>query len=151
MIKNLRTSWVVRWWWIPLIPAFGSRSLSLKPTWATEWVQGQPALHREILSPKEPLPYKSPIQKQTVNILVIILVCSFMQMFSVKSHYMQTLILLTSWYVYLSLSLIIILFFCIWVFCLYVCLCTTCLGLTEARGGCSVPWNWSYRQLRAGI
>lgn len=34
------------------------------------------------------------------------------------------------------------LFWCIWVFCLYVCLGTTWCSAVKARG---VPWNWSYR------
>lgn len=38
---------------------------------------------------------------------------------------------------------------CKWVFCLHVCLCTTYVsGATNARRGCWMPWDWSYRQLR---
>jgi hypothetical protein len=34
-----------RWWHTPLIPALGRQ----RPAWSTEWVQGQPRLHRETL------------------------------------------------------------------------------------------------------
>ena len=45
-----------QWWCTPLIPALGrqraGRFLSSRPAWFTEWVSGQPGLHRETLSQK---------------------------------------------------------------------------------------------------
>jgi hypothetical protein len=42
------------WWHMPLIPALEAGGfLSSRPAWSTEWVPGQPGIHREILSQKK--------------------------------------------------------------------------------------------------
>jgi hypothetical protein len=44
-----------QWWHTPLIPALGAeagRFLSSRPVWSTEFVPGQPGIHRETLSQK---------------------------------------------------------------------------------------------------
>jgi hypothetical protein len=47
---------VGQWWHTPLIPVLGRQRqvefLSSRPAWSTEWVPGQPGLHRETLSQK---------------------------------------------------------------------------------------------------
>jgi hypothetical protein len=48
-ISVLKSSLCRAWWYTPLIPALGSQ----KQAWSTEWVPGQPGLHRETLSPKK--------------------------------------------------------------------------------------------------
>jgi hypothetical protein len=42
-----------QWWHMPLNPALGRQALSSRPALSTEWVPGQPGLHRETLSPKQ--------------------------------------------------------------------------------------------------
>jgi hypothetical protein len=41
------------WWWIPLIPALERQRQAEFKAWSTEWVPGQPRLHRETLSKKQ--------------------------------------------------------------------------------------------------
>jgi hypothetical protein len=54
------------------------------------------------------------------------------------------MLLLFSLFMFKGFKKIIIL--CVWVFNLCVCLL-----LGEARGGCQIPWKWTYGLLRAAV
>lgn len=51
--------------------------------------------------------------------------------------------------IYTYLSYISYLIFCVWMLCLYVCLCTICMPGAHRGQKASDPWDWSYRWLRA--
>ena len=56
-VADLRSYWCRVWWCTPFNPssweAEAGEFLSSRTVWSTEWVPGQPGLHREILSRKK--------------------------------------------------------------------------------------------------